>query len=179
VRRIFLKNLSAIGRPGGLPSILAAMAYAESMRAMAVAGLALCGALLAGCSNNDAAGSGLTEVRLPGGQVIRAEVMVQAADLMRGMMFRESLAPDRGMLFVHGKPGRYPYWMYQCLIPLDIIWMDASKRIVEISAETPPCKGDESSCPTYGGNHDAQYVLELAGGMAKKYGLQPGAVIAF
>ncbi len=155
------------------------MAYAESMSRTAIAGVALWAALLAGCAKKDEAAAGLTEVRLPGGQVIRAEVMVQAADLIRGMMFRESLAPDRGMLFVHARPGRYPYWMYQCLIPLDIIWMDSSKRIVEISAETPPCQGDESSCPTYGGNHDAQYVLELAAGMAKKYGLQPGAVIAF
>lgn len=166
-------------RPGGLPSILAAIAYAESMRRLAILAAVSYAALLAGCSKKDAAEAGLTEVRLPGGQVIHAEVMVQPADLMRGMMFRESLAPDRGMLFVHGKPGRYPYWMFQCLIPLDIIWMDASKRIVEISAETPPCKGDEASCPTYGGNHDAQFVLELAGGMAKKYGLQPGAAIAF
>jgi uncharacterized membrane protein (UPF0127 family) len=179
VSRNFLKNLLAMDCPEGLPSILAGIAYAGSMRGNAMAAMALCGALLAGCSKKEAAEAGLTVVRLPGGQEIRAEVMTAPADLMRGMMFRESLAPDRGMLFVHTQPGRYPYWMYQCLIPLDIIWMDASKRIVEISAETPPCKAEAASCPTYGGNHDAQFVLELAGGMARKYGLQPGMAVAF
>jgi hypothetical protein len=95
------------------------------------------------------------------------------------MMFRESLAPDRGMLFVHTSSGRYSYWMFQCLIPLDIVWLDAAKRIVEISANTPPCKGGAKSCPSYGGNYDALYVLEIAGGMARKYGLDTGDSIRF
>ena len=75
------------------------------------------------------------DVSLPGGQVIKAEVMFDATDMMRGMMFRTSVAPDHGMLFLHRAPGRYGYWMFQTLIPLDIIWMDSSKRIVEIAAE--------------------------------------------
>ncbi len=139
----------------------------------------LTGILLGGCGKKPTLEPGLTPVRLAGWHEIGAVVLTRAQDLMRGMMFRESLAPDRGMLFVHTAPGRYPYWMFQCRIPLDIIWLDSSKRIVEISAETPPCTGESSTCPTYGGNHDAQYVLELAGGMARKYGLQPGALISF
>lgn len=141
--------------------------------------LVLAGILMAGCSKKPVLEAGLTLVRLPGGQEIGAEVMSQPADLMRGMMFRESLAPDRGMLFVHPSAGRYPYWMFQCRIPLDIIWMDSAKRIVEIAPNTPPCTGQAATCPSYGGNHDAQYVLELAGGMAQKYGLQQGAAIVF
>jgi len=105
--------------------------------------------------------------------------MTQSDDLMRGMMVRESLAPDRGMLFVHPSQGRYPYWMFQCLIPLDIIWLDAGKKIVEISPNTPPCKGEAGTCPQYGGNYNSLYVLELAGGMANKYSLNPGDVIGF
>ena len=119
------------------------------------------------------------EIRLPGGREIRAEVLTRPEDLQRGMMFRESLAPHRGMLFVHPTAGRHSYWMFQCRIPLDIIWLDAGKRIVEISADTPPCPGEARTCPSYGGNHDALYVLEMAGGMAKKYGLKPGDVLSF
>jgi uncharacterized membrane protein (UPF0127 family) len=122
---------------------------------------------------------GVVTVTLPGGQKIRAEVMSRPEDMARGMMFREHLAPDRGMLFVHGAPGRYRYWMYQCLIPLDILWMDAERRIVEISENTPPCRGQSWECPSYGGNHDAQFVLELAGGMARKYGLKLGDRLSF
>ena len=134
---------------------------------------------LAGCSHEPPADAGLQEIRLPGGQTLRAEVMTRSEDLMRGMMFRESLAPDRGMLFVHTAPGRYTYWMFQCLIPLDIIWLDANRRIVEISADTPPCKTEASACPHYGGNQDSLFVLELAGGMAAKYSLKLGDTIFF
>jgi len=140
-----------------------------------VAVLGLC----AGCSRKSASDEGLLAVTLPNGREIRAEVLTRPEDMMRGMMFRDSLAPDRGMLFVHTTPGRYAYWMFQCLIPLDIIWLDADKRIVEISANTPPCKGEAKTCPSYGGNHDALYVLEIAGGMAQKYGLKTGDVIRF
>ena len=135
--------------------------------------------LCTGCSHESASDEGLLTITLPDGHDIRAEVMTRPEDLMRGMMFRESLAPDRGMLFVHTAPGRYPYWMFQCLIPLDIIWLNADKRIVEISADTPPCKGPANTCPTYGGNHESLYVLEIAGGMAKKYGLKVGDTIRF
>ncbi len=118
-------------------------------------------------------------VLLPDGKQVRVELMTRPEDMMRGMMFRDSLAPDRGMLFVHTQPGNYQYWMYQCKIPLDIIWMDPNHRIVEISANTPPCKTKASECPQYGGHFQAQYVLELAGGMAAKYGLGPGDRLRF
>ncbi len=118
-------------------------------------------------------------VTLPGGQKIRAEVMMHPTDMIRGMMFRDSLAPDRGMLFIHAEPGFFPYWMYQVKIPLDIIWLDSSRAIVEISANTPPCRSEAKDCPNYGGRQRAQYVLELAGGMADKYGLRAGDRIMF
>jgi uncharacterized membrane protein (UPF0127 family) len=119
------------------------------------------------------------EVTFPNGKRVLAEVMIQQVDLMRGMMFRDSIAPDRGMLFMHGRPGRYSYWMYQVRIPLDIIWLDRDRRIVEISANTPPCKTVASQCPQYGGHEDALYVLELGGGMAAKYGLKLGDTLRF
>jgi uncharacterized membrane protein (UPF0127 family) len=111
-------------------------------------------------------------VTLPGGQKIKAERMVYTTDLARGMMFRDSLAPDRGMLFFHEREGNYSYWMYQVRIPLDIIWMDRNRRIVEIVADAPPCKTAASQCAHYGGRERAQYVLEIGGGMAARYGLK-------
>jgi uncharacterized membrane protein (UPF0127 family) len=121
----------------------------------------------------------LREVTLPGAQIIHAEQMFDVTDMMRGMMFRTSVAPDHGMLFLHRAPGNYSYWMYQTLIPLDIIWMDSSKRIVEIVPNAAPCKTEASKCPHYGGDQVAQYVLELGGGMAQKYGLKIGDYITF
>ena len=118
-------------------------------------------------------------VTLPDGFVVRAEVMRKAEDMMRGMMFRKSVAENRGMLFIHGKPGKYTYYMYQVEIPLDIIWLDTQKRVVEISENTPPCKTNASQCPLYGGTKDALVVLELGGGVARKHGVQIGARIEF
>ena len=113
-------------------------------------------------------------ITLPGGQVIRAETMIDDVDLLRGLMFRTSLAPDHGMLFVHAEPGNYQHWMYQVLIPLDIIWLDSNRNIVEIVENAPPCKTQASKCAQYGGHQLSSYVLELGGGMAKKYGLSVG-----
>jgi uncharacterized protein len=143
-----------------------------------VIGLAL---LVCGCSDKDTLNElGTTIVTLPDGQKIKAEVLTHAKDMMRGMMFRESLAEDRGMLFIHGSPGRYPYWMYQVKIPLDIIWIDANKNVVEVSLDTPPCKSKSSSeCPNYGGQAVSAYVLELAGGVARRHGVNVGSRISF
>jgi hypothetical protein len=118
-------------------------------------------------------------VAFPNGKQVRAESMLTEADRSRGMMFRNSIAPERGMLFFHEVLGKYKYWMYQCRIPLDIIWMDRDRRIVEISADTPPCTTEAGECPNYGGHYDALYVLELGGGMAAKYALKVGDTLRF
>ena len=144
--------------------------------------LLLCAVLLTGCTKNEE--DALVEYRtravtLPDGAVIRAEVMTREQDMMRGMMFRDSLAEDRGMLFFHGGPGRYQYFMYQVKMPLDIVWMDSRRRVVEIVENAPPCKTRASECPRFGGEAEAQVVLELAGGVARKHGIQVGSVLSF
>jgi uncharacterized membrane protein (UPF0127 family) len=113
-------------------------------------------------------------VTLPGGQVIRVETMIDSLDLVRGMMFRTSLAPDRGMLFVYPKPDYHHHWMYQTLIPLDIIWLDSKRNIVEMVENAQPCKTQASKCEQYGGKQMSSFVLEMAGGMSRKYGVQVG-----
>jgi uncharacterized protein len=137
-------------------------------------------ALVPGCSPRGDANALRTQtITLPSGEQIRAEVLTDPRDMASGMMFREQLPPDRGLLFVHTSPGRYPYWMHNVSVPLDIIWLDSSRTIVEISANTPPCMKPAAQCPNYGGNYQAMFVLELAGGMAEKYGLRPGVTLRF
>jgi len=100
-------------------------------------------------------------------------------ELMRGLMFRESLAPDLGMLFIHPREDTFQYWMYQTKIPLDIIWMDHERRIVEMSLDTPPCTSSANQCATYGGKFKAKYVLEVNSGIARKNGLKTGDTLDF
>lgn len=136
--------------------------------------------LMAGCSRGtpeSAEDFSMREITLPHGQVIKAETMIDVRDLLRGMMYRTSIAPDHGMLFVHSKPGSYSYWMYQMKIPLDTIWMDSNHRIVEIEENLPPCLTQASQCPHFGGTRISESELQLGGGMAKKYGLEPGQTI--
>lgn len=84
------------------------------------------------------------------------------------------------MLFLHNQMGRYPYWMFQVRIPLDIIWLDSKKAVVEVLANVPPCASTKSSdCRTFGGNQDAQFILELAAGGAAKLGAVVGSKIDF
>jgi hypothetical protein len=135
--------------------------------------------LLAGCRSKPASVDDFATraVTLPGGQVLRAETMIENIDLIRGLMFRTSLAPDHGMLFVHPKPDYYTYWMYQTLIPLDIIWLDSKRNIVEMVDNAQPCKTVASQCERYGGHKVSAYVLEIKGGMANKYGLTVGQTL--
>jgi len=95
------------------------------------------------------------------------------------LMYRTSLAQDRGMLFVHSMPGTYAYWMYQTLIPLDIIWMDSQHRIVQMVLNAQPCTTDPNKCTNYANTKPAKFVLEINGGLAKKYGLELDQTVQF
>lgn len=138
---------------------------------------------LPSCSNpQSSAGSNLdgVSITLPDGAVIRAEVAGTPEEQQRGLMFRRALAPDRGMLFNFTSYEQRPFWMFQTLIPLDIIWMDPQGVIVEISADTPPCGSTNAvDCPNYGGSVKSQLVLEIAGGQAAAHGLTVGDRIRF
>jgi uncharacterized membrane protein (UPF0127 family) len=122
---------------------------------------------------------GFQWVELPDGTRIQAETKMTPEGQAQGMMFRTSLPEDQGMLFIHGTVEKRGYWMFQCEIPLDIIWMDRNRRIVEISGNTPPCRETAEKCPSYGGSVPSLFVLELAAGMAKKHNLKLGDRIEF
>lgn len=137
-------------------------------------------AALAGCSSNSPQDSlRIQDVTLPRGQVIHAEVAITQQDLTRGLMFRNSLAADRGMLFVFPQPGLFPLFMYHYNISLDMLWLDSNRRVVEIAANVPPCRTKGADCPRYGGTQTAQYVLEIGAGMAAKQGIEKGSQLSF
>ncbi len=139
--------------------------------------LPLCSALLlVSCGPKDPASEDFntSAITLPSGKELIVETVASAQDLLRGLQFRPSLAPDHGMLFIRRVPGYYSCWMYQTLMPLDMLWMSADHTIVEIVESAPPCKTVASQCAHYGGTQPANYILEIGGGMAKKYGLKLG-----
>lgn len=108
---------------------------------------------------------------------VAVEVAADDATREQGLMFRDQLAPNRGMIFLFPQSGEYPFWMKNTLIPLDMIWIDEGKKIVHVSSNVPPCKADP--CPSYPPNANAKYVLEVAAGVAAKHGLKKGDVLRF
>src|SRR5262245_44273892 len=89
----------------------------------------------------------------------------QEADLM----FRESLAPNAGMLFDFVKEANQSFWMKNTLIPLDMLFIKEDGTIVRIAANAMPLS--EDPVPSY---EPVRAVLEIAGGRAAALGIQPG-----
>ncbi len=114
-----------------------------------------------------------TPVVLPDGSEIQAELAANFGERQRGLMFREFMPADQGMLFLFDTSANWRFWMLNTLIPLDILWMNEDREIVYISADTPPCPSG-NSCPTYGPNEASRYVLELNAGEAARRGLAVG-----
>ncbi len=94
-----------------------------------------------------------------------------------GLMFRESLPLDEGMLFVFEKEGAHSFWMKNTLIPLDIIWISKEKEIVFIKENARPCF--EEPCSKINPRVDALYVLEVNAGAAGEMGLKEGQRMSF
>ena len=125
-------------------------------------------------------GGPVQTVTLPDGAEIEAVLRVTQQELETGMMFRHFIPPDKGMLFVFPSPARQAFFMHQTFIPLDMIWLDGAKRIVEMKENAPPCfERDSRKCESYGGNQQAVYVLELAAGQSVAHGLKLGDELKF
>ncbi|MFM8552274.1 MAG: DUF192 domain-containing protein [Nitrospiraceae bacterium] len=131
----------------------------------------------------DAAGEKLEEpivsVTTPQKETIFAELADTTEKRARGLMFRQSLAANRGMLFIFPEPQQWTFWMKNTRISLDIIWMDQQKRIVYIERSVPGCSRSDDGCPQYQSTYDALYVLEVAAGMADALKLQRGVKLQF
>lgn len=129
----------------------------------------------------DSAGpdSGLVTVTTPRKEVILAELADTQEKRAKGLMFRDSLPKDRGMLFTFSEPQHWAFWMKNTRIALDIIWMDGQKRIVYVERNVPGCSRTDDGCPQYQPTHEAMYVLEVAAGMAEALQLQRGVKLQF
>ena len=114
---------------------------------------------------------------LANGSEIILELAITAEELATGLMFRPSLASDRGMLLLFHEE-RFPsIWMKNTLISLDLLYLDNSGRVVDLIADVPPCATDP--CPTYSPDGEARAVLELATGSIETYGIAIGDQLLF
>lgn len=111
----------------------------------------------------------VTLITARGRHSIAAEVAVTAAEQAKGLMDRDSLAADAGMLFPFSPPRPAAFWMKNTRIPLDIIFIRADGTVIRVAEKTTPY----SLAPIESGE-PAAAVLELVGGRAGALGLKPG-----
>jgi uncharacterized membrane protein (UPF0127 family) len=119
-----------------------------------------------------AAGTGTVVVK---GKPFLAEVAATEREKARGLMYRQSLAKDRCMIFLGDAEAARPVRTRGGLVALDVVWVDTAGRVVELAEHVPPCspkRGDE--CPTYGGAVIARHYLEFASGTVKRLALKKG-----
>ena len=103
-------------------------------------------------------------------KIIFVEVAITPEDRQRGLMERDLLEKDNGMLFVFSEEDAYSFWMKNMKISLDIIWINADGNVVYFVEGAPPCV--QSPCQTYSPNADALYVLEVNPGVIDVLGIE-------
>jgi uncharacterized membrane protein (UPF0127 family) len=145
------------------------------MKRLVVLFILFCGSLYS------SPGTKITEIKIIplyiGSEKFIAEIADTPEKRLTGMMFREFIPDDFGMLFIHETEEKQGYWMKNCRVPLDIIFLDKNKQIINIHFNVPPCKHEP--CKTYESERPAQYVLELRANRAKELNLKPGDTIFF
>lgn len=139
-----------------------------------------CLALLMGCRADTASGvhdgdaspaplAQWFELRL-GDRSIQAQVAIHSEEQRRGLMFRDSLPPDGGMVFVYLRPQRMSFWMRNTSIPLSIGFFDSQGVLREVHNLYPH---DETTVSSH--SDQLRLALEMRQGWFREHGVRPGA----
>lgn len=145
------------------------MNTAVKASAFAAAILVLAGHLPIGRAST--ASEALPAVSLSG-ETFYVELATTPSERRRGLMFRDHLPADRGMLFVYPEPQPVSFWNKNVPISLDILYFDVGLELLSLDVDVPPCL--EERCPVYHADGPVKYVLELPGGTARRLGVRPG-----
>jgi hypothetical protein len=147
---------------------------------LVLAVLALPAAAAIGCGGADGGGETI-DVRVGDRLSIDADLARTAAERDLGLGNRDSLARDRGMLFVFAQPGRHVFWMHRMRFALDFIWISEDRRVVQVTENVPPPEPGTATgdLPRYAPDQPVRYVLEVSAGVAAEAGVRPGDVVSF
>ena len=111
----------------------------------------------------------------------QVELALTAEQQSQGLSGREVLGPGAGMLFVYEHESRYTFWMKEMRFPIDIVWIGADCKVVDVTLEAPPPEPGQSldQLPRYSPDTPAQYVLEINAGEAAAGAIKPGDPVEF
>jgi uncharacterized protein len=143
-----------------------------------MAGAAACGSATTATSApgapREAAESGLAQVPLTittatGTHNFVVEVARTPQEQAQGLMYRKSVAADRGMIFPYNPPQQVAFWMKNTLVPLDMVFIGPGGKVVRVVSNAKPL-----SLEPIPSIDPVSAVLELAGGRAVEIGIKPG-----
>lgn len=109
------------------------------------------------------------------GSVFDIDIASTEAQRQKGLSGREKLEDNQAMLFIFNRPDRHSFWMKDMLIPIDIVWLDISKRVVYIERNVSPSTYPEGFKP----DTNALYVLEFTSGTAQRINMKVGDLADF
>jgi len=110
-------------------------------------------------------------------QCIEVELAQTPEEQAGGLQFRTSLELNSGMLFIFSESQQRSFWMKDTLIPLDMVWIDDSKKVIHVTRHAAPCKG--TLCPIYSPPSSIRYVLEVNAGYVDELGIRIGDRLKF
>ena len=122
-----------------------------------------------------------TPLAVIGKNTIKLEVAQTKKQIERGLMFRASLPEDHGMVFLFRPAREVRFWMFNCIMSLDMMFIKDGK-IVKISHDVPPCKSHKpEDCPVYPleGPIEASEVIEVNAGYCQRHGVKEGDGVSF
>jgi uncharacterized protein len=139
--------------------------------------------LICGCNADQNSKDGLpVETVQIEGVIFNLELALNPEQRAEGLMGRDKIADDGGMLFVF--PGEKPYptelsfWMKNCLVPIDLLFLDSAGKIIAIHEMEPPDSDTpDNQLSVYQSGAPAQFAIEIKGGLASELDLQVGDLI--
>ena len=140
------------------------------------ASLLVCLLLLSACGGSDASRNASPKTvadRFPikvGDQTVQMQIAALPPELQKGLMFRQTMGEDEGMLFVFTTPQQQGFWMRNTTLPLDISYFNPAGELKEIYPMYPL---DERTVPSR--SRDIQFCLEMNQGWFKRHDVKPGA----
>lgn len=115
------------------------------------------------------------QIVLPDGKVLLAEVADSQEEHLLGFFMAGLLTPDLAVLFIYEDTGIKTIWSRNIQIPVDLIWLDAKRKVIQVDSNVMPCL--KEPCPDYQSDEAAMFLLQLVSGAAREHDLEKGASI--
>lgn len=119
-------------------------------------------------------------VTLPDGATVSCEIADSPTERGIGLSRHAQLPEGTGMLFIYPEPRETSFWMPpEMKFSLDIVFLDAQRRVLHIAANAPPCPDPRGwDCPGYSPEEPVSLVLEIPAGSAQRHGIKTGVTLA-